>query len=57
MKTIHCTECGSQAIEFTATVTWDVLTQSYVIQSIHDDAYCDNCEEDTDIVCQAVYPS
>jgi len=40
---IVCEKCGSSKVERDAVACWDCKTQSWVLQAVFDQGYCDFC--------------
>ena len=45
---IVCSKCGSDNILKDAWTIWDVEQQEWVLHSVYDTVYCEDCEEETD---------
>ncbi|MBL1435560.1 MAG: hypothetical protein COB08_005105 [Rhodobacteraceae bacterium] len=51
MKThIICSQCGSTDVYADATARWNVLKGEWVLGTVHDDRYCDNCGAEADLI-------
>lgn len=48
--TMRCAACGSSAVKRDAWAEWDDESQSWVLGSVFDAAYCFDCEGETHIV-------
>ena len=42
-----CAHCGSDDVMRDAWAEWDVEKQDWVLRSVFDQAYCENCDGDT----------
>ena len=46
---MHCNSCGSERVTRDAWAEWDVDTQSWLLATVYDYAYCHDCDEETRI--------
>jgi hypothetical protein len=46
---IHCSKCGSKNVLRDAWAFWDENSQEWALNSIFDNAYCENCEGETSL--------
>lgn len=46
---MRCSSCGSDDILRDAWASWDFLSQTWVLDNVFDQAYCEDCEGDCSI--------
>lgn len=42
-----CAVCGSENVYRDASAKWSVQFQRYIVESVDDDAFCEDCDDDT----------
>lgn len=47
---MRCAECGSSEVSRDAAVRWNYEEQKWEAQDPYDDAYCDKCGEEVDLM-------
>lgn len=48
--TVHCERCKSPNVGRDAWACWDAMAQKWALRSIHDHAFCFDCDRDTSLV-------
>ena len=46
---IICSVCGSNRVTRDAWAEWDAANQQWVLGAVFDDAYCHQCDEETNL--------
>lgn len=51
-----CERCGSEDIVLDAHANWDTLYQEWVLLTVYDDCFCNNCNDTTHIIDIKIEP-
>ncbi len=48
-RLMTCAHCGGDSVVRDAWASWDIENQEWVLESVYDHAYCNDCEGETSI--------
>src|SRR5258708_3858899 len=57
LRTIVCSNCGSDDVRRDATASWNIETQAWALSAVHDQGYCQRGEGEPSLADRIIDPS
>ncbi|HEX9472485.1 MAG TPA: hypothetical protein VF957_23415 [Bradyrhizobium sp.] len=57
LRTIVCSNCGSDDVRRDATASWNIETQAWELSAVQDQGYCQHCQGEASLVELIIDPS